>query len=578
MSDSQVKSKRPRLRGERKSGALGTGSEQIAESEVLAGVRQGSSSSKVVRGQTRTGRFDSRVAPARRMLVAQQWDETAVPPTDDIVVVDLDEPLTNVSRNKFLQLVDALNWDADVYLAANPDIGVIDKQGGDLKLLAHFLRNGINERRRFSDTVAIATAFVFEQSIRHGNHVLLVGWSGEPMEAPNAILECEDGTFAILPCAQINVWREDVAKHLGLPPKQSKHGFVILLKVPGNAPEKALRLIVRDGDQLLLGAVSPRHMEIDDFMRTAFSVVQDRLTYEEMVQAFQEHYDYIRLLREPMENAFGEGPTEFRYGGEAHARPVSLSVCVVLLGKGALLKPFFSNLMMHRPPEERWEILLLANSNLDLNSVRTAAEWASAVYGIEVTVFASANNLGFGGGMNFLTSKASGQVAILSNVDLRFSHFDVKGIFEEIAGRNVILAAYQLNPSGSLQHEGLAHERRTTLVDGKVLEFFATRLIGRNTVPQALQRKQVEYFGAACLAADTGTLRKLGPFSPDYFYAYHEDCDLARRAHRKGVSCVLSPVLQVVHYESSGSGGTPMPLRAINAANLVTFMQSDSKS
>jgi GT2 family glycosyltransferase len=74
--------------------------------------------------------------------------------------------------------------------------------------------------------------------------------------------------------------------------------------------------------------------------------------------------------------------------------------------------------------------------------------------------------------------------------------------------------------------------------------------------------------------APTAILRRLGPFSPRYFYAYHEDCDLARRARAEGIVSVVSPQLQIVHYESSGTS-VPMPLLALNAANLVSFMRDE---
>jgi hypothetical protein len=40
--------------------------------------------------------------------------------------------------------------------------------------------------------------------------------------------------------------------------------------------------------------------------------------------------------------------------------------------------------------------------------------------------------------------------------------------------------------------------------------------------------------------------------------------------------CLLSPALQIVHYESSGASSIAMPLRALNAANLVTFMRASA--
>jgi hypothetical protein len=492
----------------------------------------------------------------------------------DLELIDLDAPPDAALRAKIEPLAGALGWDHGAYLSANPDLARMDSEGGAVKLFAHFLQNGVPERRRFSEAVKYATEYTFEHSLLAGEYLLCIGWSETPLRQPRVVMTREDGTFAV-PAAHIGLYRDDVAKHLGRRPREKACGFLMVAKAPAAAANKEIRLLVRDGGQLLVARLTPAAVQLDEWLRTAFRLVEERMTYEEMVRAFGEHYAFLELLREAMAPVYAEAPGEFSYPGPAQGS-VELSVCAVLLGKAILLKPFMASLLRQRPANARWEVLLLANAGLDLDNIKAAAEWCSEVYGIDVTVFAARNNLGFGGGMNLLAARARGRVTMMTNIDVRFTRLELAQLEEDALGGNAILAAYQFNPSGSLQHEGLTHDRRKVLVNGKPLELLDTRLLGRNTYPERLERKEVEYFGAACVLGATAALQALGPFSTAYFYAYHEDCDFARRARAAGMSCLLSPALQIVHYESSGASSIAMPLRALNAANLVTFMRASA--
>jgi len=496
---------------------------------------------------------------------------------NDIVMADLADIITSRNRKNIEILKANLGWDDRVYRSTKSELSSVSAQSPETKQLAHFLEKGIQERRQFSRNVSFAKQYFFDPSIYSGAYLLIPGWSEIPLSDPKVIVQGTANSFGILPAKHLNFWRDDVAKHLGVSLRRARHGFLLLLQLPPEFAGGKLNLIIRDGKQMLVGSISPRRVELEELLQYTFHLLQSGLSYEEMVRTFDEHYEYLEFLRRPLRRIFTKAPAEFWYENADAAMSVDLTVCAVLLGSSVLLKPFVASLMEHRPANACWELLLLANSGLEVDNLKLAAEWCSTVYGIDVTVFCHENNLGFGGGMNFLVSRARGRITMMSNVDLRFSRFDASEISRETVGCNAIVAAYQFNPWGSLQHEGLVHDRRSVLVNGKVIELVDTRLLGRNTYPATLVRKEVDYFGAACLVGDTEKLRALGPFSTDYFYAYHEDCDLARRARADGLTCALSPALQVVHYESSAaSAAAAMPLRGINAANLVTFMRTDA--
>jgi N-acetylglucosaminyl-diphospho-decaprenol L-rhamnosyltransferase len=105
-----------------------------------------------------------------------------------------------------------------------------------------------------------------------------------------------------------------------------------------------------------------------------------------------------------------------------------------------------------------------------------------------------------------------------------------------------------LNPDGSVQDS--AHPAPGTL------EAFVPALVPRPLLPAALRRRYEPWRGdaarpvgwalAACLAARTELLRRLGPFDPGAFLFY-EDMELCLRARDEGVPTMLRPEIRVRH-------------------------------
>jgi GT2 family glycosyltransferase len=84
--------------------------------------------------------------------------------------------------------------------------------------------------------------------------------------------------------------------------------------------------------------------------------------------------------------------------------------------------------------------------------------------------------------------------------------------------------------------------------------------------------KRVGWAIAACLAARTDLLRRLGPFDPSAFLFY-EDMDLCLRARAEGVPTELRPEVRVIHHGGHATrpafGGEAFDLQARRRREVV---------
>jgi hypothetical protein len=501
--------------------------------------------------------------PGRHQPAVEAWSASFTE-IDDLALPENEAMRTGLSM--------ALRWDGPVYLSENTDLGRL-RDAGKGKLLAHFLKHGVSEGRKFSRTARFSQRHAIDQATMSGAHMMVFGWSERPLEndiLPLIVLNCEATSVCLVQAAVLTYWRNDVSQAVGSTPRSERHAFLLLAPAPAGIAKK-MQLVLRNGDELIGGSVAIKAVPVDEFALTPLRLLEAQLSYEELVLVFREHHVFVEEVARVRLHALGYPPVEVYFGHTVGGK-VELSVCAVLLGKSELLKPFMVSLLKMRPADSGWELLLLANAGIELENVRAAAQWCHSTFGIDVRVLSTQDNWGFGLGLNALVSAARGAVCMLTNIDLTFRALDLPVLARELRVKKTLVAAYQYNPSGSLQHRGVSHEPCSAMVNGARIDYVQTRLIGRNTVSTPPRRTEVDYFGAACFVGATETLRELGPFDGNYMYAYHEDCDLALRARKNGCKCILSPALQVVHYESSGSLARHMPLRAINAANLVTFM------
>jgi GT2 family glycosyltransferase len=172
-------------------------------------------------------------------------------------------------------------------------------------------------------------------------------------------------------------------------------------------------------------------------------------------------------------------------------------------------------------------------------------------------------NRGFGAGNNAGIAEVTEPVTVLVNPDVELLDDSLARLAELAAAREALFVPRLLNADGSVQDS--AHPPAGTL------EGLVPALVPRPLLPPALRRRyepwrsdterEVGWAIAACVAARTDLLRRLGPFDPTAFLFY-EDMELCLNARRRGVPTILRPELRVRHL-----GGTSTD-RALGAHAL----------
>jgi N-acetylglucosaminyl-diphospho-decaprenol L-rhamnosyltransferase len=157
-------------------------------------------------------------------------------------------------------------------------------------------------------------------------------------------------------------------------------------------------------------------------------------------------------------------------------------------------------------------------------------------------------NPGFGAANNAGLELVREPVTALVNPDVVLLDDGLARLAELAASHEALEVPRLLNADGSVQDS--AHP-----VPGTV-EAFVPALVPRPLLPRALRRRYepwrsdearpVGWAIAACVAARTELLRRLGPFDPDAFLFY-EDMELCLRARDLGVPTILRPDIRLRH-------------------------------
>jgi GT2 family glycosyltransferase len=173
--------------------------------------------------------------------------------------------------------------------------------------------------------------------------------------------------------------------------------------------------------------------------------------------------------------------------------------------------------------------------------------------GAEVVVLD--RNRGFGAASNAGVERARNAVTVLLNPDCELPDGSLAGLAAEAARRDALLAPRLLEADGRLQRS--AHPPPGTPAA------MLPALWPPGAMPRALRERfepwrsdrprAVGWAIAACLAARTDLLRRLGPFDPGAFLFY-EDLDLCLRARAIGVPTELRPGVRVVHHGAHATG------------------------
>ncbi len=163
-------------------------------------------------------------------------------------------------------------------------------------------------------------------------------------------------------------------------------------------------------------------------------------------------------------------------------------------------------------------------------------------------------NRGFGAGSNAGIERVREPVTALVNPDVELLDDGLARLADLAAGREALHVPRLLNADGTVQDS--AHPLPGTV------EAFVPALLPRPLLPPALRRRyepwrseqprEVGWAIAACMAARTDLLRRLGPFDPGKFLFY-EDMELCLNARAAGVPTLLHPEIRLRHLGGSST-------------------------
>lgn len=156
-------------------------------------------------------------------------------------------------------------------------------------------------------------------------------------------------------------------------------------------------------------------------------------------------------------------------------------------------------------------------------------------------------NPGFGAANNVGVERAEHPVTVLLNPDCELLDGSLALLAARAAGGG-LWAPRLLNPDGSLQRSayqlpGTIGALLPAVVHPPILPL---PLLERVEPFRSERARSVGWAIAACVAASTETLRRLGPFDPAQFMFY-EDMDLCLRARAAGIPTVFEPAVRVRH-------------------------------
>jgi N-acetylglucosaminyl-diphospho-decaprenol L-rhamnosyltransferase len=217
---------------------------------------------------------------------------------------------------------------------------------------------------------------------------------------------------------------------------------------------------------------------------------------------------------------------------------VTFSVVVVLHNSAGPLRALLDSLpLLPDPPQ-----LIVVDSG----SRDQGAELARAA-GAEVVELRA--NAGFGAANNAGVERARHAVCVLLNPDCELLDAALDRLAgAAAAGPECLWVPRLLDRDGSVQRS--AHPLPGTV--GALLP----ALVHPRALPRALRERAEPYRAerprtvgwaiAACVAARTDVLRRLGPFDPGQFL-FFEDMDLCLRARAAGIPTVLDPSVRIRH-------------------------------
>ena len=223
--------------------------------------------------------------------------------------------------------------------------------------------------------------------------------------------------------------------------------------------------------------------------------------------------------------------------------------------------------------------LLASLSRLPARPQLVVVDTASSDDGVELARAAGAEvvelgaNPGFGAANNAGVDRARHAVTVLLNPDCELLDGALAGLAARAADGRLWVPRL-LNADGSVQRS--AHPLPGTvgaLLPALVHPPLLPTPLRQLAEPYRAERpRTVGWAIAACLAARTDVLRRLGPFDPRQFL-FFEDMDLCLRARALGIRTVLDPRVRVRHLGGHATraayGGEPHALLAQRRREVI---------
>ncbi|MGZ6641121.1 MAG: glycosyltransferase family 2 protein [Solirubrobacteraceae bacterium] len=217
---------------------------------------------------------------------------------------------------------------------------------------------------------------------------------------------------------------------------------------------------------------------------------------------------------------------------------MSFSVVVVLHDSAAELRALLASIDTHLPVAPQ---LVVVDSGSRDDGAQVARD-----AGAEVVVLDG--NPGFGAANNAGLARARHDVTVLLNPDCVLLDAGLARLAALAGEREALVVPRLLNADGSLQRSAHPLPAGPAALVRAVLPTRALPEPHRATRP-----REVGWAIAACVAARTSLLRRLGPFDPSAFLFY-EDLELCLRAREAGVPTVLHPEIALRHVGGHSTG------------------------
>ena len=202
---------------------------------------------------------------------------------------------------------------------------------------------------------------------------------------------------------------------------------------------------------------------------------------------------------------------------------------------------------LERNLPERPQLIVVDSGSLD-GSAELASERGAQVVELD-------HNAGFGTACNAGLALVDAPVTALVNPDVELLDGGLAELARRALAADAILAPRLLNADGTTQDS--AHPPPGRIDD------LVPALLPRPLLPSALRRRyepwrsertrRVGWVTAACVAARTDLLRRLGPFDERAFLFY-EDMELCLAAAREGVPTILHPDVVIRHVGGTSTG------------------------